>query len=271
MRKLLIALLFLVLLGGGIVLYALAEARRDPVVRSAALSLPGWPAGAKPVRAVLISDIHIGSRAMDADRLTRIVGQIDALKPDIVFIAGDMISGSRPNSAAMLGEAMVAPLSRLKAPLGVVAMLGNHDNWTGAAAVRDEFRRAGITVLENQAVVRGPLAIGVVGDRFSGKADLPATLAALQPLTGGRLFLTHSPSIVPLLPGGSVLLAGHTHCGQVRIFGWSPGRQPYDKRYRCGIIRDGTRTVVVTAGLGTSGPPVRLGVPPDLWLLTLGP
>ena len=85
------------------------------------------------------------------------------------------------------------------------------------------------------------------------------------------MFLTHSPSIVPLLPDGSVLLAGHTHCGQVRILGWSPGRQPYDKRYRCGVIREGRRIVVVTAGLGTSGPPVRLGEPPDLWLLTLGP
>ena len=126
-------------------------------------------------------------------------------------------------------------------------------------------------MLENQAVVRGPLAVGVVGDRFSGHADLPATIAAMQKLAGGRLLLTHAPGFVPLLPAGSVLLAGHTHCGQVRIFGWSPGRQPYERRYRCVIIRDGTRTVVVTAGLGTSGPPVRLGAPPDLWLLTLGP
>jgi len=270
-RKLLIALAVVMLAAAGLVLFALAEARRDPVVRTATLSLPGWPAGAKPVRAVLISDVHIGSRAMDADRLARIVDRIDALKPDIVFIAGDMINGSRANSAPLIGEAMVTPLARLRPPLGVVAMLGNHDNWTGELAVRDQLRRAGITVLENQAIVRGPLAIGVVGDRFSRHADLPATLAALQPLPGGRVFLTHSPSITPLLPDGSVLLAGHTHCGQVRILGWSPGRQPYDKRYRCGIVREGKRTVVVTAGLGTSGPPVRLGVPPDLWLLTLGP
>jgi predicted MPP superfamily phosphohydrolase len=271
MRKVLIVVLILLLAGAGLGLFALCEARRDPVVRTATLSLPGWPAGAKPVRAVLISDVHIGSWAMDAARLTRIVDQIDALKPDIVFIAGDMINGSRANSAPLIGEAMVEPLSRLKAPLGVIAMLGNHDNWTGALAVRDQFRRAGITVLENQAIARGPLAIGVIGDRFSHHSDIPATLTAMQPLAGGRLFLTHSPSITPTLPDGSVLLAGHTHCGQVRILGWSPGRQPYDKRYRCGVIREGRRIVVVTAGLGTSGPPVRLGAPPDLWLLTLGP
>lgn len=271
MRKLLIALFVVLFLGAGVVLYSLDEARADPVVRTATLSLPGWPAGAKPVRAVLISDIHIGSHAMDAERLTRIVAQIDALAPDIIFIAGDMISGSKPGSAAPLGEAMVGPLAKLKAPLGVVAVLGNHDNWTGAEMVRGQFRRAGIVVLQNQAIVRGPLAIGGVGDYFSKHADVPATLAAIAPLAGGRLFLTHAPGIVPLLPDASVLLAGHTHCGQVRLFGWSPGRQPYERRYRCGIIREGRRTIVVTAGLGTSGPPVRLGVPPDLWLLTLGP
>lgn len=270
MRKLLIAVLLLVLTGVGVLVFSFAEARRDPVVRTTTLSLPGWPAGAKPVRAVLISDVHIGSLAMDATRLTRIVDQINALKPDIVFIAGDMISGSQANSAPAIGEAMVAPLSRLKAPLGVMAMLGNHDHWTGASSVRDQLRRAGITVLENQALVRGPLAIGVIGDSFTRHSDTPATLAALQPLVGGRMFLAHAPGVVPLLPDGSVLLAGHTHCGQVRIFGWSPGPQPYDKRYRCGIIREGRRIVVVTAGLGTSGLPVRLGAPPDLWLLTLG-
>ncbi|QDZ06104.1 metallophosphoesterase [Sphingomonas panacisoli] len=271
MRKLLVVMLVLILLVAGLFGYGMLEARRDPVVRTATLLLPGWPAGAKPVRAVLISDVHIGSWAMDAGRLTRIVDQINALKPDIVFIAGDMINGHAANSAATIGEAMVAPLSRLKAPLGVVAMLGNHDNWTGAAAVRGQLERAGITVLENQAIARGPLAIGVIGDRFSYHSNIPATVTAMEHVSGGRLFLTHSPSIFPLLPDGSVLLAGHTHCGQVRIFGWSPGRQPYDKRYRCGVVREGKRIVVVTGGLGTSGPPIRIGEPPDLWLLTLGP
>ncbi|HEX4695035.1 metallophosphoesterase [Sphingomonas sp.] len=271
MRKRLLIVILALLFGAGLYLFARAEARRDPVVRTATLSPPGWPAGAKPIRAVLISDIHIGSPAMDAARLDRIVGQIDALKPDIVFIAGDMINGAGANSAAAIGEKMVAPLSHLKTPLGVIAVLGNHDNWTGAAVVKDQLRRAGVIVLDNRAIVRGPLAIGGIGDRFSGHADLAATIAALRPLIGGRLFVTHSPDIVPLLPDGSVLLAGHTHCGQVQLFGWYPGHQPYNRRYRCGVIRDGSRTVVVTAGLGTSGPPVRLGVPPDLWLLTLGP
>ncbi|MBN8809200.1 MAG: metallophosphoesterase [Sphingomonas sp.] len=270
MRKLLIVVLALLLVGIGLFLFGLSEARRDPLVRQAMLSLPNWPADAKPIRAVLMSDIHVGSWAMDATRLNRIVGQVAALKPDIVFIAGDFINGSRADSAAAIGPALIAPLARLKPPLGIVAVLGNHDNWTGATAVREQLRRAGVTVLENETLVRGPLAIGGVGDQFSHHAQVAAVVAQLRQQPGGHLFLTHSPGIAPLLPDASVLLAGHTHCGQARILGWYPGRQPYEKRYRCGIIREGARTVVVTGGLGTSSVPMRIGVPPDIWLLTLG-
>lgn len=255
--------------------YSFAEARRDPVVRRAAIALPDWPAGAAPVRAVLLSDVHIGTAAMDAARLDRIVGQVNALRPDIVLIAGDFIYGHAPDSASRLGEAMVAPLSRLRAPLGVVAALGNHDHWTGPAAVRDQLRRAGaIVVADNAAIARGPLALGLVGDDFTGRADLPATVVAMRRLAGARVILTHSPDIAPDLPDEvSLLLAGHTHCGQVVLPLLGPVSEVsrFGPRYRCGVRREGGRTVVVTAGLGTSGGPFRLGAPPDLWLLEFGP
>lgn len=254
--------------------YAFAEARRDPVVRTAAIALPAWPAGARPVRAVLLSDVHVGTAAMRPERLSRIVDQVNALHPDIVLIAGDFIFGHDSDGAAKLGPAMVAPLSRLRAPLGVVAALGNHDHWTGVAVVRDQLRRAHVTVADNAALARGPLAIGVVGDDFTGRADLPGAVRALRRLPGARLVLTHSPDIAPDLPPDiALLLAGHTHCGQVVLPLLGPVSEVtrYGARYRCGVRREGGRTVVVTAGLGTSGGPFRLGAPPDLWLLTLGP
>ncbi|WP_375398551.1 metallophosphoesterase [uncultured Sphingomonas sp.] len=257
-----------------ILTYAFAEARHDPVVRTARIALPGWPAGAAPVRMVLISDIHIGTAAMDAARLDRIVMQIDALRPDLVLIAGDFIFGHDPRGAERLGPAMVAPLSRLRARLGVVAVMGNHDNWTGAATVRAQLASAGIIVLENQAIVRGPLALGGVGDDFSGHADLPATLAALRRLPGARVLLTHSPDLAPMLPDDTtLLLAGHTHCGQVvlPLFGPLSEVSRYGNRFRCGLIVEGSHIIVVTGGLGASGVSLRLGAPPDLWLLTLGP
>ena len=254
--------------------YSYFEARRDPVVRETRVALAGWPAGAAPLRIVLISDIHIGTPAMDAARLERIVGQINALHPDLVVIAGDFIFGHVPDSAARIGAPMVAPLARLKAPLGVVAVLGNHDHWTGGAATRALLERAGVTVVENGAVQRGVLVLGVVGDDYSRHADLPATLAAMAKLHGPRLMLTHSPDLAPQLPSDvGLLLAGHTHCGQVLLPFYGPVSDVsrYKARYRCGVRREGGLTVITTAGLGTSGGPYRLGAPPDLWLVTVGP
>jgi predicted MPP superfamily phosphohydrolase len=96
----------------------------------------------------------------------------------------------------------------------------------------------------------------------------------MRKIAGARLILTHSPDIAPTLPDEiPLLLAGHTHCGQVVLPLLGPVAEVsrFGARYRCGIRREGNRVVVVTAGLGTSGGPFRLGAPPDLWLLTLGP
>ena len=272
MKRLLIALLLLAAAIAALAGYAYFEARRDPVVRQATIALPGWPADAPPMRVVLISDIHIGTAAMGPDRLTRIVAQINALKPDLVVIAGDFIFGHGDGSAARIGPPMVAPLAGLKATYGVVAALGNHDHWTGARDVRALLGRANVTVVDNGAVQRGPLALGVAGDDFSHHTDLPATLAAMAKLPGARIMLTHSPDIAPNLPANvPLLLAGHTHCGQVVLPFYGPVSDVsrFGVRYRCGVRRESGRTVVTTAGLGTSGAPFRLGAPPDLWLLTL--
>jgi predicted MPP superfamily phosphohydrolase len=246
------------------------NARAEPIERRAHLSLPDWPAGNAPVTVALISDIHIGNSTMDAARLDRIVTQIDRARPDLVLIAGDFVAGHDPAVARAVAPALVAPLARLRARLGVVAVLGNHDQ-SVPGTIRTALVRAGVTVLDNQAVARGPLAIGGVGDAFSQHDDLPATLRAMRPLRGARVIVTHSPDLsLAVPPGIGVLFAGHTHCGQgvfpligaPRVF-WREG-------LICGLVRRGGLTTVITGGLGTSGVPMRVGAPPDLWLMTLG-
>ncbi|WEJ99100.1 MAG: metallophosphoesterase [Candidatus Sphingomonas phytovorans] len=272
MRFLLSLLVALIVALGGVLLLAFLSARADPIVRRADVALPGWPAGAAPVRVVLVSDVHIGSAAMTQGRLARIVGQINALSPDLVVLAGDFVFGHDPAPAAEMAEMLVEPLSGLRARLGVVATLGNHDHWTQPALIRRALERAHVTVLENQAVARGPLAIGGVGDLFSHHADLRATMAAVEALPGARMMVTHSPDLASSLPPDlTLLLAGHTHCGQVVLPLLGPVSEVAQPRYRCGMVREGGRTTVVTGGLGTSGASFRLGAPPDLWLLTLGP
>lgn len=260
----------------GLVLIALAvagwwyrNALADPVQRRATIVLPDWPRGAQPVTIAALSDIHIGNATMDAARLTRIVAQINAAGPDLVLIAGDYVAGHAVAVARAGARDLVGPLSRLRAPLGVVAVLGNHDQ-SVPQAIREGLERAGATVLDNAAVQRGPLAIGGVGDAFSHHDDLPATLQAMAPLPGAKVILTHSPDLsLNVPPGIGVLFAGHTHCGQgvlpiigaPRVF-WQPGLM-------CGLVRRGDLTSVIGGGLGTSGVPLRVNAPPDFWLVTV--
>lgn len=267
-----------------IVMLALAgwgyrNARADPIVRHARVTLPGWPADAKPVRVVLLSDVHIGNAAMDADRLTRIVAHVNALSPDLVLIAGDFVYGHDPVAGARFARELTAPLAKLRARLGVVAVMGNHDHWTTPTEVETTLERAGVRVLTNQAIRVGPLAIGGVDDDFTGHADVRRVVAEQARLGGATILLSHSASVIGQIPNGGprLLLAGHSHCGQVVLpmIGSLAMRSPktggrlFDPRYMCGAVRDPGRLTIVTAGLGASVVPIRFGAPPDLWLLTL--
>jgi predicted MPP superfamily phosphohydrolase len=218
---------------------------------------------------------------MDVGRLERLVAQVNATHPDLVLLAGDFLVGHAADGAADRAARLTLPLARLQAPLGVVAVLGNHDYWTAPDAVRSALREAGVTILENEAVQRGPMVVVGIADAFSGH-DRPAkALSAARGLNGPRIVLTHSPDLAPRLPAGlPLVLAGHTHCGQV-VAPWigpllsrSPRdhwRRLYNPRYRCGLVRDPGRLVIVTAGVGSGTMPIRLGAPPDWWFVTLGP
>jgi len=270
MRLLIRLLLILVLAGAALFAWMHHEARLDPVVRRATVHLPDWPKGKPPLRVLLLSDIHMGSAVMDPARLDRIVDQANALTPDLVLIAGDFVYGNDPVEGARSATQLIAPLSRLRAPLGVVAVSGNHDYWAGQNSLPPALKRAGVTLLDNAAIERGPLAIGGLADGYTLHARIPATMAALDKLPGARIVLTHAPEITPYLPGSAhLVLAGHTHCGQIVAAWLGPFARKPRARFGCGWTRDRSRLNLVTAGVGTSILPLRLGADPDMWLLTL--
>lgn len=255
-----------------LILWGLLNARADPVVRRATLALMNWPARARPVRVALLSDVHFGSVAMGPGRLRRIVAQINMLRPDLIVIAGDFVAG-HDKASGTRAIADAAPILRgLRAPLGVVAVRGNHDNWGTRAQVHAALTRAGVTVLENWAVVRGPLAIGGLAD-ITRRHDIGGTARLLRQLPGAKVLVAHEPDFANYLPADvPLLLAGHTHCGQVLIpFYGAAERVTDDPRLLCGVVRFAKRITVITGGLGTSVIPLRFGAPPDVWLLTLGP
>ena len=268
------ALLFLLILGVGLLAWTWWTTVRDPLVRETEVGLAGWPEGQRALRAVLISDVHVAGPDMPPSRLERIVGQINALNPDLVLIAGDLVSDKRFATRTYALAEAVAPFARLRPRLGTFAVLGNHDHWRDAAEARSALAAAGVVVLANEAARAGPLALAGLDDDYTSHDDLAATLEAVRRLPGPRLLLSHSPDPFPDVPGDiGLMLAGHTHCGQIRlpIIGPLATMSEHGERYACGRIDENGRTLVVGAGLGTSILPIRFGVPPDLWLVTLGP
>lgn len=246
----------------------------DPVVRRAAVPVAGWPAGAAPLRVALISDVHVQGPDMPPARVARIVAQVNAERPDIILLAGDFVGDRALGTRDYSDVEIAAPLAGLSAPLGVYAVLGNHDyGWRGPR-MWTALERIGIRVLENRATRAGPLTLVGIGDDTSHHAAVPAAVRAAARLPGPVLAFTHSPDVIPRLPPRfGVILAGHTHCGQVvlPLLGALVTSSRYGNRYRCGVIDEAGRAIVVGAGLGASVLPVRFGAPPDWWLVTVGP
>ena len=243
-----------------------------PVVHQADIALLGYPENTPPVRVVLISDLHVSGPDMPPSRLTEIGNQINALNPDIVAIAGDFISDKAIATRHYTYREALVPLARLKPRMGTVAVLGNHDHWRSAEQGRSELRRVGIAVLQNEAMRLGPLAIGGVDDYYTAHSDADKTAAMMDHLGGAQIVLTHSPDVFPIMPGNAkLMLAGHTHCGQIRYpWGGSPAHMSrFGERYSCGRVDEKGRTLIVTGGLGTSILPFRLFSTADIWVITL--
>lgn len=279
MRLLRWTLLTVMLAGVGLFSWLHANARADPIARTARIGLPGWPRGAAPVRVLLASDIHLGNLTMDVARLRRIVDQIDALHPDAILLAGDFVAGHDKAVARKAAADMVRPIAALKAPLGIFAVLGNHDYGTEPFLIAAALRRARVTVLENSAARAGPLAIAGVADLYSTRPGVPnsqihdedTTVAAAARIGGVPVALTHGDDRAYLKDRIALLLDGHTHCQQIDLTGYGIRNPFVDIRHGCGPVRDQFGLTLTTAGLGTSILPMRLNAPPDMWLLTLGP
>jgi hypothetical protein len=244
----------------------------DPVVRRADVAF-ALPVGTAPVRVLLVSDIHVAGPDMPPSRLVRLVPQMNALRPDIVVLAGDFVSDKTVATRRYGARAAVAPLAELTAPLGVYGVMGNHDYWREDPGFEAALRGAGVSVLTNRSATAGPLTIVGIDDPYTRHADTVEAFRDVQPDKASLVF-SHSPDVIPVLPeSASLVLTGHTHCGQIVLpfIGAITYATKTGARYACGHIREGARDIFVSAGLGTSILPLRLGAVPDIWLITLHP
>jgi predicted MPP superfamily phosphohydrolase len=248
------------------------NATRPPVIVRATLPLEGLPPGTR-LKVLLLSDTHFGHPDMGTGRLLAIAARANAERPDLILLAGDYMGGKTLDWPRVRLEQALPPLAALDAPLGVFAVMGNHDEsrWTPIVMARQLRPR----LLVNSHAEAGPVT--VVGlDSASHGANLPRAMKGVAP---GRplLLLIHEGDHLVYLnkpPGHPVLaLAGHTHGGQVVLPLIGSLGDLLLGRPKCtrGFCQLGRWPLFVTSGIGTSWLPIRYGVPPELVVLTLVP
>ena len=254
-----------------------------------------WPADF-PLKIAVIADIHACDPWMSLERIEAIVARTNALNADLIVLLGDYVAGLHQVTRVIPSREWARVLAGLKAPLGVHAVMGNHDYWDdrivqqagrGVTIAHRALEAAGIPVYENDAVRLTkdgrPFWLAGLGDQLaflparrfrnmarSGADDLNPTLAKVTD-DAPIILLAHEPNIAPRVPARVALqLSGHTHGGQVRLLGWSPAVSPKNGlrlayghfRLKCDLI--------VSGGLGCSIMPIRVGVPPEIVEVTLG-
>jgi predicted MPP superfamily phosphohydrolase len=273
-------------LTAGLGSYAFAlEPRFRLVVTEWDLATPKWP-HSEPLRIVALADIHACEPWMPAARIRAIVDQANALRGDVIVLLGDFVAGLGPFKSAEVphrewGEALAA----LDAPLGVHAIIGNHDWWTDVGAVDETLTGAGIPVYRNRAMRLGrnapfwlagtdSMAAHRIGHgRFRGEDDLPGTLAQILD-DAPAVLMAHEPDLFVDAPDRfAVTLSGHTHGGQVRLplLGRPVVPSAFGQRFAYGHVHEEGRDLIVSGGLGCSIAPVRFGVPPEITVVTLRP
>ena len=257
--------------------YAVLVEPRWVARRDTSLLLSEWQ-GPRTLKVAVAADWHLSHRwfwrVMTPQRARAIVQEINAAQPDIVLLPGDFVASelTHPERAVPPHE-IAAVLGELRAPLGVYAVLGNHDWWQGGPAIAAALRQRGIVVLENDAAPVPGSALWVVGigDDFTGHAQPQQAFAKLPP-GASALVLMHDPaSFADLPPVRGFGVAGHTHGGQVALpfHGAIAIPTSAPREWAHGWIRHGRNSAYVTSGLGVSILPLRLFARPEWVLVTL--
>ena len=225
-------------------------------------------------RIAVISDLHAGAPYIDGDKIDQVVAMTNAARPDLILLTGDYSADDNVLYTGMAYKDVARHLARLEAPMGVYAVLGNHEAADKSEAAQ-ALEQSGIFVMRNfQAVIgteNGPLLLAGIGDRDEGDDDIRRALGRV-PAGMKALCFTHSPDIFPDLPPACALtIAGHTHGGQVALpfVGRPIVPSRYGQRYAQGQVREGGKTLFVSSGIGTTHLPIRLGVTPEISLLKI--
>ncbi len=230
----------------------------------------------KPLRIALIADTHAIWPWMTPRHLRRIVAETNALNPDIILMLGDYVA-THPFGMQLRSDECLQPFTKLAAPCGVYAVLGNHDFDRPDDGWPQALRDTGIPVLENRAhyidAAGHKFWIAGLEDLWKQKPDIHGTLSQID-TEHPVIVMMHNPDSFPDIPHRVTLsVAGHTHGGQIRFpfYGAVPAVIPsrYGMRYVYGHVNEEGKDMVVTSGLGMTGVPVRFMTPPEIAVITV--
>ena len=259
------------LAGMSVLFYAYKVAPENIDVTGVSLTLPRLASSFDGYRIVQISDIHMDDW-MTFERLKDIMKLVNEQGADLIAITGDFVT----YSAKFNDEELVGALSTLRAPDGVIAVLGNHDHEVDRALMRRLIRKSGVLEVGNgfRTLRRGDDTLHVAGvdDLFARRARLHEVLKKL-PGEGATILLAHEPDFADVsAPTGrfDLQLSGHSHGGQVRLpFIGAPYLPPYGRRYPCGLYELDGMLLYTNRGLGMLPPHVRFLCRPEITVFTL--
>ncbi|MQA35445.1 metallophosphoesterase [Modestobacter roseus] len=255
--------------GTGVVL-----ANSAPVVRRVPIRIPRLDPALAGLRIVTFSDGHLSS-TYGGRRFERVVETVNAQRPDVVAIVGDLVDGE----VDQLRED-VAPLADLVSEQGVFFVTGNHEYFVDTTAWLRHLPTLGVEVLRNERVElrRGGAAVDLAGidDRTAAASGVPGHGADLDAALDGRddarpvVLMAHQPVQVEQAraAGVDLQLSGHTHGGQLWPFDYAV---LLDQPAVEGLSRQGDTQLYVTAGAGYWGPPMRVGARPEVTVIELQP
>ena len=236
-------------------------------VKRISVKLPNLPESWRGRIAALVSDLHLG-HVRNVEFARRIVATLRQLRPDVVFIAGDLYDGTAADV-----RRLAQPLAGLSAPLGAFFVAGNHEEFRDHSKYLEAVQRAGVSVLNNEKVELDGLQLVGVHYRHSTDAQHFGKVLRNAEVDRERasILLTHAPHLLSVAEeaGIGLQLSGHTHRGQYFPFTWITRRIYRDFVY--GLQRLGRMQIYTSCGVGTWGPPLRLGSNPEIVLIRFEP